>query len=313
MRSSSGPDRRRRWRVRSACEHWQREPPRPHGQGFEAATSMKRVGKTMTCWPRTIVTWPSSSGWRSASRLGRANSDSSSRNSTPRCASVASPGCGGLAPPTSPAAEIVWCGARNGRARTRPAAPRRPATDRIRVTSIASSGASGGRIDGSRRAIIVLPVPGGPCRNRLWPPAAATSSPGISPLWPRTSASSASGSPDLASPPPAATGGSASPRRVATSSLQRLDPDDLELAHQRRLARPRTRHHEPRAARPAGALGHRQGAADRAHLARQRQLAHHRAALDRVRLELVRRHQQRDRQRQVERRARPCAGRPARG
>ena len=68
---------------------------------------MNRVGNSMTCWPRTIVTWPSSSGWRSASRLGRANSESSSRKSTPRCASVASPGCGGFAPPTSPAAEIV--------------------------------------------------------------------------------------------------------------------------------------------------------------------------------------------------------------
>ena len=75
MRSSSGPERRRRWRARSACEQWQRVPPSPHGHGFEAATSMKRVGKTITCWPRTIVTWPSSSGWRSASRLGRANSD----------------------------------------------------------------------------------------------------------------------------------------------------------------------------------------------------------------------------------------------
>ena len=40
---------------------------KPHGHGFVAATSMKRVGKTRVRWPRTTATRPSSSGWRSAS------------------------------------------------------------------------------------------------------------------------------------------------------------------------------------------------------------------------------------------------------
>ena len=55
------------------------------------------------------------------------------------------------------------------------------------MTSIASARVSGGSRPGRRRASIVLPVPGGPWRKRLWPPAAATSSAATSPLWPRTS------------------------------------------------------------------------------------------------------------------------------
>ena len=91
---AAAPDRRRWWRERSAALQRQRSSPIPHGHGLDAATSMKRVGNAITRWPRTIVTRPSSSGWRSASRLERTNSDSSSRNSTPWWASVASPGRG---------------------------------------------------------------------------------------------------------------------------------------------------------------------------------------------------------------------------
>ena len=58
-----------------------------------------------------------------------------------------------------------------GRSATRRRAS--PATLWIRVTSIASARVSGGRIEGSRRASIVLPTPGGPDSSRLWPPAAA--------------------------------------------------------------------------------------------------------------------------------------------
>ena len=181
MRSSSGPLSRRWWRARSAAEQRQASSPMPQPQGFEAATSVTRVGKTITRWARTIVTRPSSSGWRSASSAGRMNSESSSRKSTPLWASVASPGVGGDPPPTRPEAETVWCGARNGRRVTSPPSCW-PAIDASRVTSIASAGVIGGRIDGSRRASIVFPVPGGPCRNRLWPPAAATSSAGTSAL-----------------------------------------------------------------------------------------------------------------------------------
>ena len=64
---------------------------------------------------RLIVTFPSSSGWRSTSRVLRLNSGISSRKSTPLCAMLISPGCGGLPPPTSPASLTEWCGERNGR------------------------------------------------------------------------------------------------------------------------------------------------------------------------------------------------------
>ena len=64
---------------------------------------------------REIVTVPSSSGWRSTSSVRRLNSGSSSRNSTPLCARLISPGVGVLPPPTRPASLIVWCGERNGR------------------------------------------------------------------------------------------------------------------------------------------------------------------------------------------------------
>ena len=63
----------------------------------------------------------------------------------------------------------------------------RPATERILVMSIDSATVSGGRIPGSRRAIIVLPDPGGPINRRLWPPAAAISSARFANCCPRTS------------------------------------------------------------------------------------------------------------------------------
>ena len=71
-----------------------------------------------------------------------------------------SPGRIGWPPPSSAASEIVQCGARTGRAVTRGRPSSRPATLWMAVTSIASSSVSGGRIDGRRRASIVLPEPG---------------------------------------------------------------------------------------------------------------------------------------------------------
>ena len=50
------------------------------------------------------------------------NSANSSRNSMPRWARVTSPGRRARPPPTSPARVMVWCGARNGRRRTRASA-----------------------------------------------------------------------------------------------------------------------------------------------------------------------------------------------
>ena len=58
---------------------------------------------------------PLSSGSRSTSSTWRLNSGSSSRKSTPWCASEISPGRGGDPPPTSATAEAVWCGARHSR------------------------------------------------------------------------------------------------------------------------------------------------------------------------------------------------------
>ena len=146
MRSSSGPLSRRWWRERSAAEQRQRWSPRPHGHGFEAATSMQRVGNSITRWERTITIRPSSSGWRSASSDERANSDSSSRNSTPWWASVTSPGAGWAPPPTRPDGEIVWCGARNGRAVDEPAA-RVQAGDRVDARDLDRLGAAERRQD----------------------------------------------------------------------------------------------------------------------------------------------------------------------
>src|SRR5438552_5972243 len=111
----------------------------------------------------------SSSGWRSGSRAFRRNSGSSSMKSTPRWASVTSPGRIGFRPPRSAAWEMEQWGARTGRLVTSGRPSRRPATLWIIVTSIASSSASGGRIDGRRRASMVLPEPGGPMSSTLWP------------------------------------------------------------------------------------------------------------------------------------------------
>ena len=143
--------------------------PMPHGHGFEAATSMKRVGNATDRCARTIVTWPSSSGWRSASRLERdelrqlvEEQDAVVGEASPR------PGCGCEPPPTRPDEEIVWCGARNGPLEHEPvAAVRDRRREWMRVTSTASAAVSGGRIDGRRRASIVLPVPGGPCMQQV--------------------------------------------------------------------------------------------------------------------------------------------------
>ena len=130
---------------------------------------------------------------RLAQRLehGRGNSGSSSSSSTPRCARLASPGRGDAPPPTIAAVEAPWWGARNGGARMigRPGRSV-PATEWMRVTSSASSRVSGGRMPGSRRASIVLPVPGGPASRTLCSPAAASSSARRPRSWPRTSARS---------------------------------------------------------------------------------------------------------------------------
>ena len=77
----------------------------------------------------TVIT-PSSSGCRSASSVERLYSGSSSRNSTPPCASEISPGCTVLfPPPQSETVVAVWWGVLNGRSVIIPFSPKVPATE----------------------------------------------------------------------------------------------------------------------------------------------------------------------------------------
>src|SRR6185369_8346655 len=64
----------------------------PQRHGFIAATSWTRAGNVTWVLARATLTLPVSSGWRSESSTGRWNSGSSSRNRTPRCARLISPG-----------------------------------------------------------------------------------------------------------------------------------------------------------------------------------------------------------------------------
>ena len=173
-----------------------------------------------------------------------------------------------------------------------------PATEWIRITSSASRGSSGGRIEGSRRPSIVFPVPGGPASSRLWPPAAASSSARRARSCPRTSArSGGSGSPTSSGG--SAGGGRSSPRRYATASAQvpdgnRLDPTELRLA--RRLGRAE----DPLETRPARTLGDGECAADRPHAAVERELADGRMLGEPLGRQLPRGRQHRERDREVE-------------
>ena len=85
----------------------------------------------------------------------------------------------------------VWCGARKGRRVTNMPPPfSRPATEWMRETSSASSTVIGGRMEGRRRASMVLPEPGEPIISRLCPPATATSIAVLTDSCPFTSAKS---------------------------------------------------------------------------------------------------------------------------
>ena len=69
---------------------------------------MMRHGYDSDALTREIVTRPSSSGWRRHSIAVRENSGSSSKNSTPLCASDTSPGRGVTPPPANPCGEMLW-------------------------------------------------------------------------------------------------------------------------------------------------------------------------------------------------------------
>src|SRR3989344_7660453 len=117
MRSIIGPDSFLLYRAKSEGLQMQAFcllPELPHGQGFIAATKIKLEGKTAVPLARDMETILSSSGWRKDSITRFSNSGNSSRKSTPRCASVTSPGLGYVPPPTIDTYDEVWCGARNG-------------------------------------------------------------------------------------------------------------------------------------------------------------------------------------------------------
>ena len=107
-----------------------------------------------------------------------------------------------MPPPSRPAVEIEWCGARNGGCVRIPCPASSPATECSCEASSASSRVSAGRIVANRRASMVLPAPGGPTMKTLWPPAAATSRARRAGAWPRTS--------DRSTEPVAGSGGGAS-------------------------------------------------------------------------------------------------------
>ena len=62
-----------------------------------------------------------------------------------------------------------------------------PANELIAATSMAEASLKGGEMLISLNASIVLPVPGGPIKIRLWPPAAAISKARFACGWPATS------------------------------------------------------------------------------------------------------------------------------
>ena len=111
MRSSSGPEIFLRYFFTSAGVHLHLPdgcPYQPHLHGFIAQISMNFAGYVTRPAVRTMETVPSSSGWRKTSKASTRNSGSSSRNSTPLCARLNSPGIGmPFPPPAMPAALVV--------------------------------------------------------------------------------------------------------------------------------------------------------------------------------------------------------------
>src|SRR5882724_13170554 len=183
MRSSNGPEIRLRYFFTSRGEQLQvfsGWPRWPQGQGFIAPTNISRAGNVTDIEARAIVTTPSSSGWRKTSRTWRRNSGNSSKKSTPLWASDTSPGIGTWPPLISPASDMVWWGARNGRVVTNAVrSPVRPATRWMRVISMASAKVMAGWMVVRRRANIDVPAPGGHA-GEIWVRTPALPSP-----WPR--------------------------------------------------------------------------------------------------------------------------------
>lgn len=121
-----------------------------------------------------MVISPSSSGWRSVSRICLSNSRNSSRKSIPRCAREISPGRESRPPPMMDASLAVWWMMRNGRSRMIGVSfERSHATEYIRESSICSSISIEGSIPARALASMVFPLHGGHCMRMLCPQAAA--------------------------------------------------------------------------------------------------------------------------------------------
>ena len=165
-------------------------------------------------------------------------------------------------------------------------------------TSSAASGSSGGRIPGSRRASIVLPIPGGPARSRLWPPAAAISSTRLARSWPRTSPRSGTSA--------GATGRARLGRgRIALAAEVRDRLDEVLDRHgldagERDLGSRLGRADEAPGAVPPRALGRGERARHRAQTPVERELADRCVPGERARRQLTRGGEHRQRDREVE-------------
>ena len=210
------------------------------------ADELEPGGKEQRPPTRATAITPSSSGCRSASRTARENSGSSSSRRTPWWASVASPGRGpDCRHRRSAAADAVWCGARNGGVRIRPACAGEHPGDRVDPRDLErASSSSGGRIPGSRRASIVFPIPGGPASSRLCLPAAAISSTRRARSCPRTSARSGARRRSTSVAAACSSGGgSASPRKYVDRLARDAGPAPARSprARPRRRIPPRTR------------------------------------------------------------------------
>ena len=163
-------------------------PRWPQRHGFIAAISWTRAGKVTCALARATLTVPVSSGWRSESSTARWNSGSSSRNSTPRCARLTSPG---LHP--QPAADQ-----RRHRRRMMRRADTAACASAARPSSVPATACDHRHLErlGRRRAAAgcragttpsaICPRPAGRSSADCAPPAAAISSARLAVSWPLT-------------------------------------------------------------------------------------------------------------------------------
>ena len=273
------------------------------GTGSSSRRAGTAPGRRARPAARAIETTPSSSGCRSPSSAGRANSAQlvEEQNAAMREARLARPDARAAADDRRGRRAVVrraerrrakqrLLGRRAGRRRSGCASPRAP-----------SSSSSGGRMPGRRRASIVLPVPGGPASSRLWPPAAAISSARRARSWPA----------DVGEVGQRRSGGAARRRQRIRLELAAQIRDRVGEVAERRPARcprapPRRRLRRAEhalEAHPPRALGDGEDAADAAEPAVERELADRRVPVELVVRQLPRRGEHRERDRQVVARA----------